>query len=370
MLAFGMRVIAYDPYVSRDKAKEAGIELMPTLEALLVQADFVSIHLPRTPETEKFIGERELSLMKEGARLVNTARGSIVDEDALAKSLKDGHLAGAALDVFSSEPMTKSPLFEFENVVVTPHLGASTVEAQDKAGVTIAQMVRLALRGEFVPYAVNLSAGEVPEQVRPFMSIAEKLGALLTGLSEAGITAIDCQYLGRLAEVDTRVLTLAALKGMLGGVVNEPLSLVNVPIVAQEKGIEVNESKSSVSRDYVNLIQLRAKTDAGDITVAGTLVGKRSGDRFVQILDFDVDIAPARHMAFFLYEDVPGIIGKVGTIIGESGVNIGGMDVGRHSQGGTAVMGLTVDSPLPEDALAKIVAQVGAKHAHTVTLPD
>ena len=370
MLAFGMRVIAYDPYVSRDKAKEMGIEMMPTLEALLVQADFISIHLPRTPETEKFIGERELSLMKEGARLVNTARGSIVDEEALAKALKDGHLAGAALDVFSSEPMTESDLFGFENVVVTPHLGASTVEAQDKAGVTIAQMVRLALRGEFVPYAVNLSTGEVPEQVRPFMSIAEKLGALLTGLSEGGIQSLDCQYLGRLAEVDTRVLTLAALKGVLGGVVNEPLSLVNVPIVASEKGIEVNESKSSVSRDYVNLIQIKAKTDAGEIAVAGTLVGKRSGDRFVRILDFDVDIAPAVNMAFFLYEDVPGIIGKVGSIIGEAGINIAGMEVGRHEQGGTAVMGLTVDSPLPQEVLDSIVGAVGAQHAHFVTLPS
>lgn len=370
MLAFGVRVIAFDPYVSRDKAKELGVELMPTLEALLVQSDIVSVHLPRTPETEKFIGEREFGLMKEGVRLVNTARGSIIDEDALLKALKDGHVAGAALDVFSTEPMTKSPLFELDNVVVTPHLGASTAEAQDKAGVTIAQMVRLALRGEFVPYAVNLSTGEVPEQVRPFMSIAEKLGGLLRGLSEAGIQSIDCQYLGRLAEVDTRVLTLSVLKGALGPVVNEPLSLVNVPIVAAERGIEVNESKSSVSRDYVNLISLRANTEAGELTVAGTLVGKRSGDRFVRIMDFDVDMAPARHMAFFLYEDVPGIIGKVGTIIGGSGINIASMDVGRKAQGGQAVMGLTLDSPLPEDVLSAIVEHVGAQHAHVVTLPD
>jgi D-3-phosphoglycerate dehydrogenase len=370
MLAFGMRVIAYDPYVSRDKAREMGVEMMPTLEALLVQADFISIHLPRTAETEKFIGEREFSLMKQGVRIVNTARGSIVDEDALVKALKDGHLAGAAIDVFSAEPMTKSPLFEFENVVVTPHLGASTAEAQDKAGVTIAQMVRLALRGEFVPYAVNLSAGEVPEAVRPFMSIAEKLGALLTGLAEGGLQSIDCQYLGRLAEVDTRVLTLAALKGALGGVVHEPISLVNAPIVAQERGIEVNESKSSVSRDYVNLMVIRARTEAGEISVAGTLVGKRSGDRFVQVLDYDVDIAPAKYMAFFLYEDVPGIIGRVGSIIGESGINIAGMEVGRKNQGGSAVMGLTVDTPLPQDVLDKIVRAVDAKHAHFVILPE
>ncbi|MEX0991462.1 MAG: phosphoglycerate dehydrogenase [Actinomycetota bacterium] len=369
--AFGMRLIAFDPYVSRDKAREMGVELMPTLEALLVQADFVSIHLPKTPETEDFIGERELTLMKEGARLVNTSRGGIVDEDALTKALKDGHLAGAALDVFATEPALKSPLFEFDEVVVTPHLGASTVEAQDKAGVTIAQMVRLALRGEFVPYAVNLAAGaEIPEVVRPFMPLAEKLGGLLTGLAEGALQTIECQYLGRLAEVDTRVLTLAAVKGTLAGVVHEPLSYVNAPVIAQERGIAVHETKTSVSRDYVNLISLRATTEDGDVSVAGTLVGKRGGDRIVRVLDFDVDMQPAHFMAFFLYEDRPGVIGKVGDALGTAGINVASMEVGRRSQGGLAVMGLTVDDPIPDEVFSDMVREIGAEHAHFIVLPE
>src|SRR5437879_726988 len=236
-LAFGMRLIAFDPYVSRDRAREMGVELMPTLEALLVQSDFVTIHLPRTPETEGLIGERELTLLKHGARIVNTARGGILDEDALAKALKDKRLAGAALDVFDEEPTTESDLFAFDEVVVTPHLGASTVEAQDKAGTTIAEMVRLALRGEFVPYAVNVSAGaEVPEVVRPFLPLAERLGAVLTGLAEGAISSVSFDYLGRIAEADTRALTPAALKGCLAHVVADTGSLLSAPVTAGSGG--------------------------------------------------------------------------------------------------------------------------------------
>jgi D-3-phosphoglycerate dehydrogenase len=370
-VAFGMRVIAYDPYVSREKAKELGVEMMPTLEALLVQSDFVSVHLPRTPETEKLIGERELSLMKEGARLVNTSRGSIIDEDALVKALKDGHLAGAALDVFVNEPVTKHDLFEFENVVVTPHLGASTVEAQDKAGVAIAQMVRLALKGEFVPYAVNLSAGaEVHEMVRPFLGVAEHLGALATGLLDGPLRSIECQYLGRMAEVDTRVLTIAAIKGSLARVVNEPLSYVNAPVIAHERGIEIHESRSSVSRDYVNLMTVRAVNESGDVSVSGTLVGKRGGGNIVKVFDFEIDMVPARYMAFFLYEDKPGIIGRVGSTLGTAGINIANMAVGRKTQGGIALMGLTVDSPVPDAVFQEITKEIAATRSHFVILPE
>jgi D-3-phosphoglycerate dehydrogenase len=368
--AFGMRVIAYDPYVSHDRAKEMGVDVMPTLEALLVQADFVTIHLPRTQETEKLIGEHELSLMKPGARLINTARGQIVDEDALAKSLESSHLGGAALDVFSAEPMTDSPLFAHENVVVTPHLGASTVEAQDKAGTTVAEMVRLALKGEFVPYAVNISAGaEVSEIVRPFLHLAERLGALLAGLSDSGVRAVECAYLGRIAEADTRVLTLAILKGILGGVVHEPVSFVNAPMLAKERGIAVSEMRSTLSQDYVSLISLRADTDEGLVTVGGTLVGKRNNERVMQVFDFDVEIGPAEHMVFFTYQDVPGVIGTVGTILGQHGVNIATMEVGRRSEGGEALMGLTVDGPIPPHVLEDIGATIGASRLRSITLP-
>ncbi len=346
--AFGMRVIAFDPYVPRERAKEMGIELMPTLEALLVQSDFLTIHLPRTPDTEGLIGERELALVKEGARLVNTARGGIVDEQALAKALEEGRLAGAALDVFTEEPTTESPLFGFEQVVVTPHLGASTAEAQDKAGTSVAEMVRLALKGEFVPYAVNVSAGaEVSETIRPFLPLAERLGALLTGLADGAVRAVECQYLGRIGEADTRVLTLAIVKGVLRGVVHEPVSFVNAPIIARERGIAISEMRSSVSSDYVNLVTVRAETDEGQVSVAGTLVGKKNAQRVLQVNDYDIEMAPARYMLFFTYEDRPGVIGTVGTILGEAGINIATMDVGRPSRGGTALMGLTLDTPGP-----------------------
>ncbi|HEV8564403.1 MAG TPA: phosphoglycerate dehydrogenase [Actinomycetota bacterium] len=369
-LAFGMRVIAYDPYVTSDRAKEMGVDVMPTLEALLVQADFVTIHLPRTSDTERLIGAHELSLMKRGARLINTARGGIVDEHALAKALEDGHLAGVALDVFEEEPTTDSPLFGFDSVVVTPHLGASTIEAQDKAGLTVAEMVRLALKGEFVPYAVNVSAGaEVSEIVRPFVSLAERLGALLVGLSEGGVRSLECAYLGRIAEADTRVLTLAILKGVLRSVVNEPVSFVNAPMLARERGLVLSEMRSTVSQDYVSLISLRAETEGGPVSVGGTLVGKKNNERVMQVWDFDVEIAPAEHMVFFVYRDRPGVIGRVGTILGDHGVNIATMEVGRKSEGGDALMGLTVDAPVPPIVLENVGREIGATRLRTIHLP-
>jgi D-3-phosphoglycerate dehydrogenase len=369
--AFGMRIIAFDPYVPKERSKEMGVELMPTLEALLVQADFITIHLPRTPDTEGLIGERELALVKEGARLVNTARGGIVDEEALAKALEDGRLAGAALDVFATEPTTSSPLFGLEQVVVTPHLGASTTEAQDKAGASVAEMVRLALSGEFVPYAVNVSAGaEVSEAVRPFLPLAHKLGALLTGLAQGAVRGVEAQYLGRLAESDTRVLTLAVVKGVLSGVVHEPVSFVNAPIIAAERGIAISETRSTVSSDYVNLIHVRADTDEGPVSVGGTLVGKRNAERVMQVNDYDIEMAPARFMLFFTYEDRPGVIGKVGTILGEADINIATMDVGRPTRGGTALMGLTLDSAVPAEVIVRILEEIGAGPARFIVLPE
>jgi D-3-phosphoglycerate dehydrogenase len=368
--AFGMRVIAFDPYVPKERAKEMGVELMPTLEALLVQSDFLTIHLPMTPDTQGLIGERELGLVKEGIRIVNTARGGIVDEAALAKALEEGRVAGAALDVFAEEPTTESPLLAFEQVVATPHLGASTAEAQDKAGASVAEMVRLALQGEFVPYAVNVSAAaEVSETVRPFLPLAERLGALLTGLAAGAVQAVECQYLGRIGEVDTRALTLAVVKGVLRGVVHEPVSFVNAPIIARERGIGISEMRSSVSSDYVNLVAVRAETDAGEVSVAGTLVGKRNDQRILQVNGYDIEMGPAENMLFFEYEDRPGVIGKVGTILGEHDINIATMDVGRASRGGTALMGLTLDTPVGQDVIDEISAGIGGHSARFIVLP-
>jgi D-3-phosphoglycerate dehydrogenase len=370
--AFGMRVIAFDPYVPKERGKEMGIELMPTLEALLVQADFITIHLPRTPDTEALIGERELALVKEGARLVNTARGGIVDEAALAKALEDGRLGGAALDVFAVEPTIESPLFGFDQVVVTPHLGASTAEAQDKAGTAVAEMVTLALKGEVVPFAVNVSAAsEISELVRPFLPLTEKLGMLLTGLARGAVHTVECQFLGRIAEADTRVLTLAILKGVLRGVVHEPVSFVNAPIIARERGIAISEMRSAISTDYVNLVGLRAETDDGPVSVAGTLVGRRNAERVLQVLDYDIEMSPATYMLFFTYEDRPGVIGKIGTILGAHDVNIATMDVGRPTRGGTALMGLTLDNPVPAEVIEEIASQVEATAPPIfIVLPD
>jgi D-3-phosphoglycerate dehydrogenase len=368
---FGMRVIAFDPYVSGERAREMGVEMMPTLEALLVQSDFVSIHLPRNSETEGLLGEREIRMMKPGARLVNTARGGLVDEEALAKALEDGHLGGAAIDVFADEPTTESPLFLLPSVIVTPHLGASTREAQDKAGVTVAEMVRLALLGEFVPYAVNVSAGpEVSEVVRPFVGLAERLGALSAGLAQGGVRTVVASYLGRIAEHDTRVLTLAVLKGILGGTVSEPVTFVNAPQLARERGLTVSEMRSTVSQDYVSLISIRAETDEGPVSVAGTIVGRHQ-ERVVQVNDFDIEVTPSPRMVFLHYEDRPGIIGKVGTVLGEHRINIATMDVGRRLEGAgmEALMCLTVDTEVPDDVLASIADAITAHRIRTVSLP-
>jgi D-3-phosphoglycerate dehydrogenase / 2-oxoglutarate reductase len=371
-LAFGMRVVAFDPYVTKDRAKELGVELMPNLEALLVQADFVTIHLPRTPETEGLVGERELALLRDGARIVNTSRGGIVDERALVNAIREGRIGGAALDVFAEEPPPKShPLIVYDSVVVTPHLGASTVEAQDKAGISIAEMVRLALRGEFVPSAVNVTgAGEVDEQVRPFLPLAEKLGALVTGLADGPVHSMEAEYVGPFAEHDTKALTLSALKGLLSRVVHEPVSLVNAPLIARERGVHVSERKSTTGQVYSNLLSLRAGTEAGDIVVGGTVIGKSAeGQRLLRVLDFEIDMPPARYMAFFVYEDRPGVIGRVGTILGQAGVNIAWAAVGRNDPGGPALMAITIDSPILTEQLREIERAIGAKSAKALELP-
>jgi D-3-phosphoglycerate dehydrogenase / 2-oxoglutarate reductase len=366
--AFGMRVIAYDPYVSRDRAAQMGVELASLVE-VLTRADVVTVHLPKTPETTGLIGERELAAMRPGARLVNTARGGLVDETALAKAVESGHLGGAALDVFSEEPTTQSPLFQLDRVVVTPHLGASTAEAQDKAGVAIAEQLILALTGQFVPNAVNVDAGPVPDALRPFLPLAEKLGRLYTALAGGGPSGranlvmggrLGLEYVGTLAEHDTRVLTLAALKGMLAPVVHEPVTYVNAPLLAAERGLELVETKTRHSRDWVNLMSLSGEGGRGPVGVAGTTMGPRDAERLVAVNGIEIDMSPSAHMAFLFYEDRPGVIGKVGTILGGAGINIASMQVGRRKQGGEALMALTVDAGVPASVLDQVMAEIGA----------
>jgi D-3-phosphoglycerate dehydrogenase / 2-oxoglutarate reductase len=363
--AFGMRLAAYDPFVSDDRARQLGVQLADSMEDLVAISDFVTIHATKTPDTIGLVNAQVLAKAKPGMRLINAGRGGIVDEEALANAIRDGVLGGAAIDTFAQEPTTESPLFELDNVVVTPHLGASTAEAQDKAGETIAEQVVLALRGDFVPFAVNVAASEASETVRPFLPLAERLGRLFSGLAGGAIDTLEVFYEGELADYDCRVLTLSILKGVLGPVIDEPVSFVNAPQLAQERGISVRETKSSDARDYVNLVGVRG----GDGSqVAGTLFGKQQAPRIVAIDEHTVDLPPARHMLVVHNDDTPGMIGRVGIALGEAGVNISDMDVGRSPSGEAAMMVMATDALVPADVLARVLAEPGVQSARAIDL--
>ena len=357
-LAFGMRLVAYDPYVAVDRARQMGIELL-TLDELVRAADFITIHVAKTPETTGLVNAELLAQAKPTLRVINVARGGIVDEQALADAVRSGQIAGAALDVFAEEPTTESPLFALDPVVVTPHLGASTAEAQDKAGITIAEQVLLALAGDFVPFAVNVAAAEASETVRPFLPLAERLGAAFASLHEGIPGVLDISYEGSIGDYDTRILTLSVLKGVFSAGADEPVSYVNAPQLAEERGMEVRESKTSTAHDYVNLVTLRG----GDHAIAGTLSGVRSEPRIVMVDDHDLDVPFARRMLFVRNDDRPGMVGAVGTVLGGAKINIGQMALGRGKVGGgdetTALMALTLDEPLPAQARERLTAMPG-----------
>ena len=367
-LAFGMHLVAHDPYVSAERARQMGVEMAASVEELVAEADFLTIHLPRTPETEGLVGRDLLARAKPGIRIVNTARGGIVDEDALHDALVSGRVAGAALDVFDEEPTTKSPLFELDTVVVTPHLGASTVEAQDKAGQTIAEQVILALRGDFVPYAVNVAAGEASETVRRFLPLGERLGRLFTALAGGLVETLEVCYEGQVADYDCRILTLSVLKGVFSPVVEEPVSFVNAPQLAEERGLAVRETKSSSARDFVNLISLRGRIAGRDAHVAGTLAGRMETPRIVGIDDHAVDVPPARYMLVVRNDDRPGMIGRVGVTLGDAGVNIADMALGRGETGEHALMVLSTDSPVAPEVVERLRDQDGILDAKAIEL--
>ncbi len=369
--AFGMRIVAFDPYIAPTRAAQMGVELVDTVEEICRRADFITIHLPKTSETVGIIGDHELELVRPWVRIVNTARGGLIDEDALLRGLESGRVGGASIDVFDGEPVTDHPLFGLPNVVVTPHLGASTAEAQDKVGLAIAEQLLLALRGDFVPYAVNVDVGsDIPEAVRSYLQLAERLGRVAVALTGAGIEGLRFEYHGGIAEHDTRALTLAGLKGAFSAVVHEPVTFVNAPLIAEERGITVEESKSSQSLDYVNLVEVRAEAKGETVSVAGVLVGKRDTERLVRVYGYDIDMAFADNMVFFRYEDRPGVVGIVGTLLGDSGVNIANMQVGRLTEGGEALMALAVDTPIPEPILARITEQARLRDARPVTFTE
>ena len=347
--AFGMKVVAHDPFVAPERARQINVELMELTELVRV-ADFLTLHVVKTPETLGMISKELLGHAKPNLRIVNVSRGGVIDEEALAEAIREGRIGGAALDVFATEPTTASPLFELPQVVVTPHLGASTAEAQDKAGDTIAEQVGLALAGEFVPFAVNVSAAEASSTVRPFLPLAERLGQLYAALAAGLPDAIEVGYAGQLADSDTRILTLSVLKGVFGRVSEEPVSFVNAPRLAEERGIEVRESSSTTAHDFVNLVTIRG----GGHAIGGTLVGLRSDARIVMVDDHSVDVPPAEHMLVVRNDDVPGMIAAVTGVLGQAQINIDDMHLGRSEEGRAALMMLTTDRPAPEDVLGAI----------------
>jgi D-3-phosphoglycerate dehydrogenase len=368
--AFGMKVIAFDPYVQAGRAAQMGVRLV-TLDELLAESDFMSVHLPKTSETVGLIGEEQLARVKPSLVLVNAARGGIVDEQALFNALKEGRVAAAGLDVFAQEPCTDSPLFELENVVATPHLGASTDEAQEKAGVAVARSVRLALSGELVPDAVNVQGGLIAEDVRPGIPLTEKLGRIFTALAGEVAQQIDVEVRGEITQYDVKVLELAALKGVFSDIVEDAVSYVNAPLLAAERGVAVRLVTDPESPDHRNLITLRGTLADGDqVSVSGTLIGIAQRERLVEVDGYDVDIEPTEHLAFFRYEDRPGMVGTVGGVLGEAGINIAGMQVCRDQKGGHALVALSVDTAIPAAALEEIATSIEAVEVRAVDLTE
>lgn len=365
---FGVELLAYDPYVSAQKAAQHGARLV-SLDELLASSDFITIHLPKNAETVGLIGTEALTKVKPTVHIVNAARGGIVDEQALATAIAEGRVAGAGLDVFATEPCTESPLFEHESVVVTPHLGASTEEAQEKAGVAVAKSVRLALGGDLVPDAVNVSGGLIDEEVRPGIDLVEKLGRIFTAVAGAVPVQLDIDVKGEITAHDVSIWELSALKGLFTDVVESPVTYVNAPVLAEERGVETRLITAAETTDFRNVTTLRGTlADSTVVSVAGTLTGPRMIQKIVGINGFDIEIPLSQHMAFFTYTDRPGVVGSLGRLLGDAEVNIAGMQVARADEGGKALVALTVDSAIPGEVVSAIGTEIGADSIRVVDL--
>lgn len=368
MQGFGMNVIAFDPYLQPARAAQLGVDLV-SLDQLLAESDFITIHLPKTKETANLIGVEALQKVKPNVRIINAARGGVLDEDALFEALKDGRVAGAGLDVFTTEPCTDSPLFSLENVVATPHLGASTDEAQERAGIAVAVSVRKALSGELVPDAVNVKGGEIHEEIRPALPLVEKLSQLATSLIDELPVSIEVLVKGEISSRDCSVLASSALKGALVATGAEDVTYVNAPGLAQERGLTSTVITDPVSPEYRNAIAIRAAFSNGaHISVEGTLMGIRQIEKIIAIDKFDLDLQPADYLLFLRYKDRPGVVGTVGETLGRAGINIASMQVARNSAGGDALMAITVDSSVSESMVKDVGEATKANLARTVSL--
>ncbi|GAB4002327.1 phosphoglycerate dehydrogenase [Glycomyces albus] len=371
MQSFGMDVVAYDPYALPSRAAQLGVRLVE-LDELLSVADFITVHLPKTPETVGLLGEDAFNKAKRGVRIVNAARGGLIDEPALLAALQDGRVAAAGLDVFDSEPCTDSPLFALENVVATPHLGASTREAQDNAGLAVAKSVKLALSGEFVPDAANVQAGGVvAEDVRPLLPLAERLGQTFTALANHPVQSVTVEVRGEVVDNDVSVLQLAASKGLFTDVVDS-VTYVNAPLVAEQRGVEIGLYTSVESPEFQTLVTLRgALADGRSLTVSGTVSPiPHAGLRLTEIDGFELDIDLDGSLLFLRYTDRPGVVGLIGGTLGDLSINIAAMQVARKAAGGEAVMAMALDAPVPAEVLGRIKESVGATGAKAVTLKD
>ncbi|ORA57614.1 phosphoglycerate dehydrogenase [Mycobacteroides franklinii] len=368
LAAFGTHIVAYDPYVSAARAAQLGIELL-TLDELLGRADFISVHLPKTPETAGLIGKDALAKTKPGVIIVNAARGGLIDEAALADAIRSGHVRGAGLDVFATEPCTDSPLFELDQVVVTPHLGASTSEAQDRAGTDVAASVKLALAGEFVPDAVNVGGGVVSEEVAPWLEVVRKLGVLIGAVSEQLPTSLSVDVRGELASEDVAVLKLSALRGLFSSVIEDQVTFVNAPSIAEERGVSAEISTATESPNHRSVVDVRAVyADGSVINVAGTLSGPQQVQKIVQINGRNFDLRAEGENLVINYADVPGALGKIGTVLGAADVNIQAAQLSQDASGEAATIILRIDRSAPDAVLDEIRAAVGATTLELVDL--
>lgn len=368
-LAMEMKVMAYDPFINAEKAEDLGIEVAE-VDEILAKADFITLHLPKTPQTVNLINKESFAKMKKGVRIINCARGGVINEADLAEALNSGLVAGAAVDVFAKEPIEQdNPLLEAANIVLTPHLGASTAEAQVGVAVDVAKGIIKALKGEPVTTAVNMAPipPHVLETIKPYLNLAEKMGCLVVHMAEARINAIDVEYNGEISEVDTKMLTTAVIKGMLNPILQEKINYVNAPGLAKARGIKIKEIKSKETINFADLITVKVHTDKGVKAVSGTLFGLEE-ERIVKINGYRVDVEPKGWLLIGPHSNRPGIVGKIGTILGEENINIAGMQVGRTEISGTNIMVVNVDNDVPTPVMLKIKAIDGMLGAQLVNL--
>jgi D-3-phosphoglycerate dehydrogenase / 2-oxoglutarate reductase len=373
---FGMHVLAFDPFVSAERFRELGVDQAQSSDDVYARADFITLHLPRTDDTRGWLDAEAFTKMRDGVRIINCARGELIVDEALKDAIDSGKVAGAALDVFAQEPMTEHPLFDgYENVVVTPHLGASTAEAQDRAGIQTAEQVVAALTGGVVTTAVNIPAiaSEDMEVLGPFLPLCEQLGRIGMALAEgSSVDRLEVELLGRIAERDTRLLSLAVLRGVLAGHTEEDVNLVNAPSLAEERGIEVTETKRTTARDFTDLVRVKVTSGEEGVRVVGTTIGQRHRPHLLEAWGQRFNIQLEGHITLLRYSDVPGMVGKVGTVFGDHAINIVSMAVGRQpdgpgaGDGGLAAMAITTDATVDREVLAEILALEGFVDARSV----